>query len=491
MTRPHRFLPLWLAAACGSLLAQTSGPRLVIGSDAPTLEVTAWLGGRPVQPGDGHVAVVEFFATWCPTSRQTLPLLMNLQRTHKPDGVRVAAIATSRFEASRANVESFAREWEARLGFSIAWDGKESAARAWLDAARETSYPVAFVVDRGGRVAWIGSPLEGLDENLPRVLSATFDIDVARKVSGLERDLAKAKAKRDRAAVIARADQWIALEPHRARPWIEKFRALANDLADSQAARECAKSALAALADNPRELARFANDGLFAERQAVECHALGLEALAAGHATDQANTDLGVAYFMALAATGSVEDAGKVATATVESAAADVHVLCGLAKDFAQPRFQGRYAGPALLAVRRAGKVDPADVQIDLLEFRLLSLVSEDLPAANEVGARLIGKARTDLQLLNSFAWDLLDSVVFAGRFKELALKAAETVHAQEGGQKWMFLDTLARAKFVNGHVREAVELQQRAVDECDHIGYAGEFLRRLEEYRAALRRRD
>ena len=491
MPHTRRFSPAWVALIACTLSAQKPPPPLGIGSEAPKLEVSAWVRGEPLQLGDGKVAVVEFMATWCPASKMSLPLLNRLQRSYEPQGVHVVAIATSRFDAGQANVESFAHDWGARMSFALAWDGKQAAARAWLDAAGETSYPVAFVVDAKGRVAWIGGPLEGLADSLPRVLSPSFDIEVARQASVLERDLGKAKAKRDRAAVLALANTWLELEPARARPWIEKFKVLASDLSDTQAAIACAREALTALAANSRELGRFANDGLFAERQAVECHALGLEALAAAHATDQDDTDLGLAYFMALAATGREEEAGKVAEATVESAAADAHMLCSLAQDLTQPRFRGRYAPQALLAARRAGKVEPADPQIDLIEFKILTLVSGDLPAANAVGVRLVGNARTDVHLLNAFAWDLLDSFSFAGRFNELALLAAETVHAQEGGQSWMFIDTLARAKFVNGHVKEAVELQQRAVDECDHIGYAGDVRKRLMEYRAALRRRD
>ncbi len=51
------------------------------------------------------------------------------------------------------------------------------------------------------------------------------------------------------------------------------------------------------------------------------------------------------------------------------------------------------------------------------------------------------------------------------GKFKALALKAAERCDELTDGASWMFVDTLALAKFENGAAAEAVKLQKKAIE--------------------------
>ncbi|MBN1441252.1 MAG: hypothetical protein JXA90_01020, partial [Planctomycetes bacterium] len=53
----------------------------------------------------------------------------------------------------------------------------------------------------------------------------------------------------------------------------------------------------------------------------------------------------------------------------------------------------------------------------------------------------------------------------FGGEVLQVALKAASRCHEITGGKNWMYLDTLALAKFKSGARKEALELQRRAVE--------------------------
>lgn len=458
---------------------------LEVGDVAPALLKLEWLRGEPVALGKDRIVVVEFFSSICPLSRLAIPVLSKLQRRYQ-DQVAIAGVVPVRFERKREAAENFVAEWKDRIGYAVAWDGSGRVTADWFDAAQQTGYPAAFVVDAKSRVAWIGSPLEGLDDVLARLTSGAFDLEVARQVARLEQGLRRAQNASDRDRVLAVTKQWIALEPARATPWISRFVALADDLTAAHEALLCTRQALHSLAPAPAELARFCNEGLFAVADATDCHALGLQTVreAFAHAKDDAQ--LAVAYFSALAATGKQAEAEQIGSRAVALAPTDSSALVALARHFIERRHGKRFVAPALAAIARALAAEPDNHQLDLIEFGILADVSGDDQAARQVGERIIEKAKRDEVLLNQFAWDLLDKPQLCGRFDRLALAAALATAALDNGGHWMYVDTLARAKFVNGDVDKARELQRRAVKDCDEPYYMAQLRDRLKMYEKA-----
>lgn len=463
--------------------------------EAPALRGLSWIKGDPVSVEVGKVVVVEFWATWCTVCRASVPTLTKLQRKSSPDLFRVVGIASARFDRPRQRVEDFVAEWSPRIGYTIAWDAKETAAVDWLDAAGQRGLPVTFVVDQERRVAWIGTPLDGLGDVLDRIKGGTFDIDVARVVFGLHKELAKAQVRNDHAAILDISARWIDVEPGSATPWISRFKVLANSVTDVDAALACTRAALKRLANAPGELARFANEGLFAAPDATACHALGLQTIRLAFAERGDDPKLAMAYFSALAATRPAKKNEKAAIqaarTAVELAADDAAMLASLANYLVDPRYGRRFAHESLSALRRAIEIEPDNHMLDRAEFDIVASVLKDDAAASTVGERLLHKAKRDEVLLNEFAWNLLDSPSYRGRFDALALSVSEVVHALPNGKSWMFVDTLARAKFVNGYLDEALALQRRAVEECDMLRYIGDVKSRLKVYeRAAAEKR-
>lgn len=484
-----RTIALAAAVLAGIALAQDGKPdenraaTLEVGSAAPPLRGLAWISGEPVELGKGTV-VIEFWTTFCPQSRAAIPSLSRLQRQFA-GSVRICGIVPRRFERTRRTVEQFVNDWQSKIAYTIAWDEGNHATNEWYDASGQQGYPIAFVVDAERRIAWIGCPSDDLEDVLTRLKDHTFDLDVARRVAVLQKEMAKAKLNGDRAGMLAAARKWTALEPTRAEPWIARFVGLAGDLTDADAALACTKEALERLAGAPSELAEFANRGLFAVSDATDCHALGLQAVRTAFAAQSDDPQLALAYFSALAANRQDSEAGEIAARAIELAGSDTATLARLARHFADRRHGKRFADRALDAVRRAIEVEPDDYQLDLLEFALLAEQRDD-EAATAVGKRLIAKAHRDEALLNDFAWRLLDHPALCGRFDPLALTAAEVMSSRPGGRHWAYVDTLARAKFVNGHIEEAVRLQRRAVEECDLAMYERELRDRLQMYEKA-----
>ena len=97
-------------------------------------------------------------------------------------------------------------------------------------------------------------------------------------------------------------------------------------------------------------------------------------------------------------------------------------------------------------------------------KFRILAVGLKDREAAARCVDAIIETSKTDATALNNFAWALLTESRYKGRFGELALRVSEQSNQVTDHGNWMFLDTLALAKFETGDVEAAASLQKKAI---------------------------
>src|SRR5215470_10631086 len=77
-------IPWVLAVLAGWAVTASAAEQLGVGDAAPKLEVKEFVKGEPVKQFDkGKIYVVEFWATWCPPCRESIPHLTGLQKKHK------------------------------------------------------------------------------------------------------------------------------------------------------------------------------------------------------------------------------------------------------------------------------------------------------------------------------------------------------------------------------------------------------------------------
>lgn len=150
-----------------------------LGSNAPKLEVKEWLkGSQPESFEKNKVHVVEFWATWCSPCIGNMPHLSDLAHQYK-DSVTFSAIDVYESHLASpktpAQLKQFVDKMGDKMDFNVGIEDANTA-HDWLDAYQKYRIPTTFVIDKKGRVAWIGHPME-LDTVLPKVLNGTWDIE--------------------------------------------------------------------------------------------------------------------------------------------------------------------------------------------------------------------------------------------------------------------------------------------------------------------------
>jgi thiol-disulfide isomerase/thioredoxin len=169
-------LPFFLVATfLLSFSACLPGGSLKKGSDAPDIKVSRWVKGYgPRKFEAGKVYVVEFWATWCPPCRTTIPHLTEMARAYegKVTFIGVSVWEQGSGQALEDNVDAFVRSMGDKMDYLVARDTATGfMAKKWMKAARQNGIPAAFLVDGNGKIAWIGHPMDSMEKEIDRVLT--------------------------------------------------------------------------------------------------------------------------------------------------------------------------------------------------------------------------------------------------------------------------------------------------------------------------------
>ena len=121
----------------------------LIGSMRPDFKLES-NKGRSITPSDyaGKTLLINFWATWCSPCREEMPMLMDLQREHGPDGLQVDGIALDDAQTASNFVETFGITYPILLGMedvfttSMAYGNEEGV------------LPYSVLVDKTGVVRW-------------------------------------------------------------------------------------------------------------------------------------------------------------------------------------------------------------------------------------------------------------------------------------------------------------------------------------------------
>jgi thiol-disulfide isomerase/thioredoxin len=192
-----QFLVLLPGSSWGDNQADQTGierpKHLSIGDPAPPIRVRKWVKGTPVlELKKGNVYVIDFWATWCIPCLTAMPHATELQKKLRNKGLIVVGVtSTDSYGNSEEAITKLVERKAEAIGFSIGIDGDSHSPKgylgvfrgktveAYLGGAQVPAIPQAFVIDRDGRIAFIGHPLE-IDEAVQKCLEGTWDLKAAR-----------------------------------------------------------------------------------------------------------------------------------------------------------------------------------------------------------------------------------------------------------------------------------------------------------------------
>ena len=201
---------LSLVALLATSILVVPALALEIGDDAPPLKVEKWVKGGPIDFKDGkgkNIYVVEFWATWCSPCRQSIPHMTQLQKDLKEKGVVVVGVSIDSNDKrnTRKDVGPFVENMGDKMEYTVALDTTErDTSNAYMDAFKYNSIPTAFIVDKAGKIAWVGQAEDtpdhkpswgNLERALQQISDGKYDLKAAQKADKEHRELVERKAK--------------------------------------------------------------------------------------------------------------------------------------------------------------------------------------------------------------------------------------------------------------------------------------------------------
>lgn len=167
-----------LAALLAVPLAALGLHAAQLGDPAKPLQIASWVKGKPVDLAalkGKQIVVVEFWATWCPPCRTSIPHLTALQKKFKD----VVIVGIS--DEDVATVKKFVEKMGDKMDYVVAVDDEDKTGEAYMKAFGINGIPHAFVVDKSGRIVWHGHPMGELEQTLEALRDGKFDLEKARK----------------------------------------------------------------------------------------------------------------------------------------------------------------------------------------------------------------------------------------------------------------------------------------------------------------------
>ena len=172
------------------MLGASSAFGLGIGDKAPDLQVEEWVKGDPVDihKNPGRLYLVEFWATWCGPCKQSIPLLTNIQKQFKDDLVIIGVTTPDMRGNSTSAIRRFVKKQGAAMDYTVAIDLGGKSSDAYMLASGSEGIPQAFLVEKTGKIVWIGSPLDPiLPDVISQVLAGKYDMAAAKRSLKLDK----------------------------------------------------------------------------------------------------------------------------------------------------------------------------------------------------------------------------------------------------------------------------------------------------------------
>lgn len=144
LDRKSYLIPLVLLLAVVVLLPARLHAALKAGQPAPNFKVVT-TSGQTVTLDNyrGYVLLIDYFATWCPPCKESIPHLVEMNRKYGKQGLQI--LGQSMDEDGENAVKKFINEY--RINYPVALVPEQVQTDYGI-----SSVPVMFVIDKKGKV---------------------------------------------------------------------------------------------------------------------------------------------------------------------------------------------------------------------------------------------------------------------------------------------------------------------------------------------------
>lgn len=122
------------------------------------IEKLRFKGKDPVLTG--KPLIVEFWATWCPPCRQSIPHLNEVYKKHKDRGLEIIGVT----DEDSSTVSKFVKD--VPIDYPVAFDSNGKFAKPF----GIRGIPHAMILDKAGKVVWEGHPMSLPESQIEAVL---------------------------------------------------------------------------------------------------------------------------------------------------------------------------------------------------------------------------------------------------------------------------------------------------------------------------------
>ncbi len=165
---------------------------LKIGDHAPGIKGLAWVKGDPlVEFKPGEMSIVVYSGMGCGPCQAAIPMFNRIIDDNAAAKVKLMTVYQHQATDAHgfSDMQLRVRNFSGKMGcrYPVAVDAFDNTfEKVWLMGNR--AMPQVFVVDRNGKIAWIGSPSD-LEEALLRLLNnedvAIVNASIAKRKAGL------------------------------------------------------------------------------------------------------------------------------------------------------------------------------------------------------------------------------------------------------------------------------------------------------------------
>ena len=143
------------------------------GTQAPSIQVDKYIRNPYIQPDNNSIRVVEFWATWCPPCRTTIPKITKLQKKYVNNNVVFLGISNE----DDNTVSSFVSYMGGQMVYAIGLDESRATSRAFSEISGASTIPHAYILSPDNKILWDGNPASGSFEIALREAITLRDLD--------------------------------------------------------------------------------------------------------------------------------------------------------------------------------------------------------------------------------------------------------------------------------------------------------------------------